>query len=69
VRGGRKNSSAAAEARGRSRGGFSTKSPALTEALGNPLAFKLTGGQAADIPPAAALLPDAPGEAGVADKG
>jgi transposase len=39
-------SNATAEALGRSRGGFSTKVHALTDALGNPLGFVLTGGQA-----------------------
>ena len=58
-----------AEALGRSRGGFSTKIHALTDALGNPLAFRLTGGQAADITQAEALLPDDPIQAVVADKG
>jgi transposase len=58
-----------AEALGRSRGGFSTKIHALTDALGNPLDFELTGGQAADITQAEALLPDAPVGAVVADKG
>ena len=58
-----------AEALGRSRGGFSTKLHALTEALGTPLAFRLTGGHAADITQAEALLPDDPVEAGVADTG
>lgn len=58
-----------AEAWGRSRGGFSTKIHALTDALGNPLNFVLTGGQAADIPQAEALLPDEPIAAVVADKG
>jgi len=58
-----------AEARGRSRGGFSTPIPALTDALGHPLDVELTGGQAADITPAEGLLPDAPGAAVVADKG
>jgi transposase len=58
-----------AEALGRSRGGFSTKIHALTDALGNPLAFRLTGGQAADITQAEAWLPDDPVEAVVADKG
>jgi transposase len=47
-----------AEALGRSRGGFSTKVHALTDALGNPLDFVLIGGQAADIRQAEALLPD-----------
>ena len=58
-----------AEALGRSRGGFSTKIHALTDALGNPLDFVLTGGQAADITQAEALLPDEPMDAVVADKG
>ena len=53
----------------RSRGGFSTQIPALTDALGNPLDFELTGGQAADITPAEGLLPKAPVGAVVADKG
>ena len=61
-------SDAVQEALGRSRGGFRTKIHALTDALGNPLAFVLTGGQAADIeqaqhlvglfPTAGALLAD-----------
>ena len=58
-----------AEALGRSRGGFSTKIHALTDALGNPLAFRLTGGQTADITQAEALMPDDPVAAVVADKG
>ncbi|HYQ91362.1 MAG TPA: transposase [Candidatus Competibacteraceae bacterium] len=58
-----------AEALGRSRGGFSTKIHALTDALGNPVDFVLTGGQAADITQAEALFPDEPMDAVVADKG
>src|SRR5512144_90074 len=58
-----------AEALGRSRGGFSTKIHALTDALGNPLALQLTGGQAADITQAETLLPDESMDAVVADKG
>ena len=65
----RKKSSAVAEALGRSRGGFSTKIHAVTDALGNPLDFVLTGGQAADITQAETLLPEAPVNAVVADKG
>ena len=57
-----------AEALGRSRGGFSTQIQALTDALGNPLDFVLTGGPAADITQAEVLLPDEPGGAVVADK-
>ena len=52
-----------------SRGGFSTKIHALTDALGNPLDFVLTGGPAADITQAEVLLPDEPVGAVVADKG
>ena len=63
-----KKNSAAAEALGRSRGGFSTKVHAVTDALGNPLDFTLTGGQAADIAQAAGLVPDEPVDAVIADK-
>ncbi|MGZ8160170.1 MAG: hypothetical protein ACXWT4_15345 [Methylobacter sp.] len=35
---------AEAEALGQSKGGFTTKNHAITDALGNPLAFILTGG-------------------------
>src|SRR5512142_228185 len=68
LRGGSTKSTPVAEALGRSRGGFSTKIHALTDALGNPLEFVLTGGQAADIRQAEALLPDEPVDAVVADK-
>ncbi len=44
------------EALGRSRGGFSTKVHAVCDALGNPLAFTLTGGQRNDITQAEPLL-------------
>ena len=40
------------QALGRSRGGFSTKSHVAVDALGNPLDFVLTEGQAADNPQA-----------------
>lgn len=46
------------QALGRSRGGFSTKIHLKTEALGNPLAFRLTPGQQHDITQAPALLGD-----------
>jgi transposase len=46
----------AAQALGRSRGGFSTKIHAKVEALGNPLAFLLTPGQQHDITQAELLL-------------
>ena len=65
---GQQNSTPVAEARERSRGGCSTKIQALTDALGNPLDCVLTGGQAADITQAEALVPDEPVDAVVADK-
>ena len=64
-------SSAEAEALGRSRGGFGTKIHAITDALGNPLDFVLTGGQASDIGQAETLLGLTPegAEALIGDKG
>ena len=47
---------AADEALGRSRGGFSTKVHVVCDALGNPLAFTLTGGHRNDITQAEPLL-------------
>jgi transposase len=44
------------EALGRSRGGFSTKVHVVSDALGNPLAITLTGGQRHDITQAGPLL-------------
>jgi transposase len=44
------------EALGRSKGGFTSKIHAITDALGNPLKFVLTGGQVNDITQASALL-------------
>lgn len=52
------NSNAVAEALGRSRGGFSCKIHALTDALGLSVGFVLTGGQAADISQAIPLMKD-----------
>jgi transposase len=51
-----KKSAASAEALGRSRGGFTTKVHALVDALGNPMRFILTPGQAGDCPQAEPLL-------------
>jgi transposase len=64
-------SNADAEALGRSRGGFGTKIHAITDALGYPLDFVLTGGQASDIGQAEVLLGLTPegAEAFVGDKG
>jgi transposase len=66
---GAEGSSAELKALRRSRGGFSTKIHAVTDALGNPLAFVLTGGQASDIGQAERLIGDFPAEAVIGDKG
>ena len=50
-------------------GGFSTKVHALTDALGSPLRFILTGGQESDIGQAANLLAGIQAAALLADKG
>ena len=65
------NSNAEKEALGRSRGGFGTKIHAITDALGNPLGFVLTGGNSSDIEQASTLLQMAPDETKsfVGDKG
>jgi transposase len=57
------------EALGRSKGGFTTKIHALVDSLGNPLAFKLTGGQRHEITQASALLGEYRGTWVIADKG
>lgn len=64
-------SNAEDEALGRSKGGFSTKIHAITDALGNPLKFVLTGGQASDVGQAETLLALTPegARAFVGDKG
>ena len=56
------------QAIGRSKGGLSTKIHALVDALGNPLDFILTPGQAHDLQGADALLPDMAAETLLADK-
>jgi len=56
------------QAIGRSRGGLSTKIHALVDALGNPLAFFLTPGQAHDLSGADALLPQMAADLLIADK-
>lgn len=56
------------EAIGLSRGGLSTKIHAVVDALGNPTAFYLTGGQAHDLAGADVLLPDVCADAVLADK-
>nr|WP_245894799.1 IS5 family transposase [Nostoc cycadae] len=57
------------EAIGRSKGGLSTKIHAVVDALGNPLAFHLTPGQACDLDGADQLLPDILADTVIADKG
>jgi transposase len=44
------------QALGRSKGGFTTKIHVMVDALGNPLDFVLTGGQAADVTQAYTLI-------------
>ena len=56
------------QAIGRSKGGLSTKIHALVDALGNPVGFILTPGQAHDLEGADGLLPDMEAEILVADK-
>ena len=60
---------AAAEALGRSQGGFGYKIHALTDALGLPLRFILTGGQTADITQAITLMQGMSTGALLANKG
>ncbi|AMO56528.1 hypothetical protein GZ77_05735 [Endozoicomonas montiporae] len=66
---GAKNSTAEDEAMGRSKGGFSCKVHALTDALGLPVRFIITPGQAADIKEAIPLMENISTEALLADKG
>ena len=56
------------QAIGRSRGGLSTKIHALVDALGNPVNFFLTGGQAHDLVGADHLLPSMQADTLIADK-
>jgi transposase len=53
---------------GRSRGGLSTKIHTLVDALGNPLGFFLTGGEAHDLVGADHLLPTMVADTLIADK-
>ena len=56
------------QALGHSRGGLSTKIHALVDALGNPLRFLLTPGQAHDLTGADALLPNMVADLLIADR-
>jgi transposase len=53
---------------GRSRGGFSTKIPMAVDAVGNPVAFLLTGGQEADVAQGEPLVNAHQAEAYILDK-
>jgi transposase len=64
-----KNGGQAAQALGRSRGGFSTKIHVTVDALGNPLRFTLTAGQRHDITQAEALLVGLDSDFVIADRG
>jgi transposase len=59
----------AEQALGRSRGGFSTKIHIIVDALGNPLDFVLTAGQAHDVTQASTLLKGRQADYVIADKG
>jgi transposase len=63
-----KNGGQAAQALGRSRGGFSTKVHTSVDALGNPLRFRLTAGQRHDITQAEALVINLESEYVIADR-
>jgi len=65
---GAKDSCAEAEDIGRSKGGLSTKIHSVVDALGNPIAFFLTPGQASDLHGADELLPDIQAQAVLGDK-
>ena len=64
----KKSGGQAAQALGRSRGGFSTKIHVNVDALGNPLRLTLTAGQRHDITQANALIAGYDSEFVIADK-
>ena len=66
---GRRKRGPEARAIGRSRGGLTTKIHAVVDALGNPLRFILSPGQASDYTEAEALIADLPAEHVLGDKG
>ena len=61
--------SSPAEAIGRSKGGLSTKIHATTDALGNPVSFHLTPGQACDLDGSDLLWPKLTAQTILADQG
>ena len=66
---GAKGGETSQEALGRSKGGLSTKIHAVVDALGNPVSFHLTPGQACDLDGADQLLPNIVAQIVLADKG
>jgi len=65
----KKSGGQAAQALGRSRGGFTTKIHIVVDALGNPLRLRLTAGQVHDITQAAMLLNGLKANFVIADRG
>jgi len=65
---GRSKKEAGDQALGRSRGGFSSKVHAACDALGNPLRFEITKGQAGDAPRALGLIDKIETKAVLADR-
>jgi transposase len=59
----------AAQAVGRSRGGLTSKVHLLTDALGYPVRFVITGGECNDVTQAPALLPPGTGAQVLCDRG
>ena len=59
----------AAQAVGRSRGGLTSKVHLLTDALGYPVRFVITGGERNDVTQAPALLPPGQGAQVLCDRG
>ena len=68
LRGRQKKGGQASQALGRSRGGFTTKVHVGVDGLGNPLRFRLTGGQEHDVTQAEALISGMESEYVIADR-
>ena len=65
----KKSGGQAAQALGRSRGGFTTKIHVIVDGLGNPLRLRLTAGQASDIGQAIELVDGFTFDRLIADRG
>ncbi len=65
----KKSGGQAAQALGRSRGGFSTKIHVVVDGLGNPLRLRLTAGQVHDVTQAVELLEGLKAGHVIADRG